>query len=62
MGRSVGQVTIPDGTRHLDWRIGDPTGASAEEVRLVREDIDRRVRALVAELTGEETEELAVEP
>jgi arsenate reductase len=50
MGRSVGTVQIPDGVRHEDWRVGDPTGASVEEVRRVRDDIDRRVQALLAEL------------
>jgi arsenate reductase len=50
MGRSVGQVEIPPETRHEDWRVGDPTGAPVDEVRRVREDIDRRVQALLAEL------------
>jgi arsenate reductase (thioredoxin) len=50
MGRSVGQVEVPEGTRHEDWRVGDPSGARVDEVRRVREDIDRRVQALLAEL------------
>jgi arsenate reductase len=50
MGRSVGAVRIPDGTRHEDWRVGDPTGAPVDEARRVRDDIDRRVQALLAEL------------
>jgi arsenate reductase len=50
MGRSVGAVDIPDGTRHVDWRVGDPSGAQVDEVRRVRDDIDRRVEALIAEL------------
>jgi arsenate reductase (thioredoxin) len=50
MGRSVGSVEIPETTRHLDWRVGDPTGTSIEEARRVREDIDRRVRDLLSEL------------
>jgi arsenate reductase (thioredoxin) len=50
MGRSVGAVEIPDGVRHEDWRVGDPTGAPVDEVRRVRDDIDRRVQALLAEL------------
>jgi arsenate reductase len=52
MGRSVGTVTIPDGVQHQDWRVGDPTGAPADEVRRVRDDIDRRVETLLAELEG----------
>jgi arsenate reductase len=50
MGRSVGAVEIPADTRHEDWRVGDPTGAPVDEVRRVRDDIDRRVQALLAEL------------
>ena len=50
MGRSVGVVGIPDGVRHVDWRVGDPTGAPVDEVRRVRDDIDRRVQELLAEL------------
>ena len=53
MGRSVGEVTIPPSARHLDWRIGDPGGADIGEVRLIRDDISRRVRALVDELVAE---------
>jgi hypothetical protein len=40
---------IPEGPKHEDWRIGDPVGASLEEVRRVREDIERRVRELLLE-------------
>jgi arsenate reductase (thioredoxin) len=50
LGQSVGQVAFPDGIRHEDWRVGDPIGASFEEVRRVRDDIERRVRALLSEL------------
>jgi arsenate reductase (thioredoxin) len=50
MGRSVGSVEIPATTRHVDWRVGDPTGASVEEARRVRDDIDRRVQELLADL------------
>ncbi len=53
MGRSVGSVEIPEATRHLDWRVGDPNGASVDEARRVREDIDRRVQALLAELDSD---------
>jgi protein-tyrosine-phosphatase len=49
MGRSVGALTIPDDTRHVDWRVGDPAGASLDEVRRVRQDIERRVDAFAAE-------------
>jgi arsenate reductase len=52
MGRSVGAVEIPEGTRHVDWRVGDPTGAPVDEVRRVRDEIDMRVTVLLAELEG----------
>jgi arsenate reductase len=59
MGRSVGAVEIPEGKQHEDWRVGDPTGAPVVEARRVRDDIDRRVQELLAELEGspEEPEE-----
>src|SRR5262249_15617959 len=50
MGRSVGYVEIPPTVRHVDWRVGDPAGAPIDEVRRVREDIERRVEALASEL------------
>jgi arsenate reductase len=50
MGRSVGAVEIPTDKRHVDWRVGDPTGAPVDEVRRVRDDIDRRVEDFLAEL------------
>ena len=50
MGRSVGTVEVPPETRHVEWRVGDPAGAELPEVRRVRDDIDRRVVSLAAEL------------
>ena len=50
MGRSVGLVEVPPTTRHVDWRVGDPAGADVDEARRVREDIERRIEALVREL------------
>src|SRR5215212_8464024 len=38
------------GRRYLDWELPDPKGRPLEEVRAVRDDIERRVTALVAEL------------
>jgi protein-tyrosine-phosphatase len=40
------------GKRYLDWDLDDPAGRSVAEVRPIRDEIDRRVRALLAELTG----------
>ena len=39
------------GKRYLDWRIDDPAGQAIEAVRPIRDEIDRRVRALLAELS-----------
>jgi len=38
------------GKRYLDWTLEDPAGKPVEEVRPIRDEIDRRVRALLAEL------------
>jgi protein-tyrosine-phosphatase len=38
------------GKRYLDWQVRDPAGLSLGEVRAIRDDLDARVRALLAEL------------
>ncbi|MBS1887254.1 MAG: arsenate reductase ArsC [Actinobacteria bacterium] len=38
------------GRRYVDWDLADPAGRPLAEVRATREEIERRVRALVAEL------------
>ena len=38
------------GIRYEDWPLDDPAGQSDEFVRRVRDQIDRRVRTLIAEL------------
>ncbi len=38
------------GKRYLDWELDDPAGKALEDVRPIRDEIDRRVRALLAEL------------
>ena len=38
------------GKRYLDWELEDPKGRPIDEVRTTRDDIARRVEALVAEL------------
>jgi arsenate reductase (thioredoxin) len=40
------------GKRYLDWDLTDPKGQPVEAVRETRDEIERRVRALVAELDG----------
>lgn len=38
------------GKRYLDWQLDDPAGRSVEDVRSVRDEIERRVRGLLGEL------------
>jgi protein-tyrosine-phosphatase len=40
------------GKRYLDWELPDPAGKSLEEVRPIRDEIDRRVQELLTELVG----------
>jgi arsenate reductase (thioredoxin) len=40
------------GKRYVDWDLPDPSGLPVDEVRSIRDDIDRRVRALAEELDG----------
>ena len=41
---------IYPGKRYLDWDLEDPAGKPVERVRAIRDNIDRRVQALLAEL------------
>jgi arsenate reductase (thioredoxin) len=43
------------GKRYLDWELPDPAGRSVDEVRAIRDQIDARVRALIAELTNRQS-------
>jgi protein-tyrosine-phosphatase len=38
------------GKRYLDWDLPDPAGKAVEEVRPIRDEIDRRVGRLLEEL------------
>ena len=38
------------GKRYLDWDLPDPAGLPLTEVRQIRDEIERRVRGLLAEL------------
>ena len=40
------------GKRYLDWALDDPAGKGIDAVRPIRDEIDRRVQALLAELTA----------
>jgi arsenate reductase (thioredoxin) len=41
------------GKRYLDWDLPDPHERPLDEVRVIRDEIDRRVQALLAELVSE---------
>jgi protein-tyrosine-phosphatase len=43
------------GKRYLDWDLDDPAGRSVEEVRPIVDEIDRRVKALLGEVTASTT-------
>jgi arsenate reductase (thioredoxin) len=38
------------GKRYLDWKLEDPAGQNVERVRVIRDDIDELVTALLTEL------------
>lgn len=38
------------GKRYVDWELEDPSGKPIEEVRLIRDEIEMRVRGLMSEL------------
>lgn len=38
------------GKRYLDWDLPDPAGKPLDEVRAIRDEIERRVRSLLEEL------------
>ncbi|MER8068833.1 arsenate reductase ArsC [Streptomyces sp. NPDC094034] len=38
------------GKRYLDWKLDDPAGRGVDAVRPIRDEIERRVRGLLAEL------------
>jgi arsenate reductase len=41
------------GKRYLDWELDDPAGKPLEKVRPIRDEIDRRVHGLLAELVSD---------
>jgi arsenate reductase len=49
MGCGDACPTFP-GKRYLDWQLEDPAGKGVESVRPIRDEIERRVRALISEL------------
>lgn len=51
MGCGDACPVIP-GRRYLDWDLDDPVGRPLAAVRVIRDDIEGRVRALLSELTA----------
>lgn len=49
MGCGDACPVIP-GKRYLDWELADPAGKPIEEVRVIRDEIERRVRGLIEDL------------
>jgi len=43
---------VYSGTSYEDWELEDPAGRSLEDVRRIRDEIDRRVRELVGRLAA----------
>jgi arsenate reductase len=41
------------GKRYLDWELDDPAGKPLQEIRPIRDEIDRRVHGLLAELVSD---------
>ena len=41
---------IYPGKRYEDWALEDPAGQGIDSVRVIRDDIKRRIEALVAEI------------
>ena len=37
------------GKRYEDWQLDDPAGRPLDEVRLIRDELDKRIEALLAE-------------
>jgi arsenate reductase (thioredoxin) len=46
------QCPVFPGIRYEDWALDDPAGKDIEQVRLIRDDIRRRVEALLADVMG----------
>jgi protein-tyrosine-phosphatase len=38
------------GKRYLDWAVDDPAGRGVEDIRPIRDEIERRVRGLLTDL------------
>ncbi len=43
---------VVPGKRYLDWVLDDPSGKTLDDVRVIRDDIENRVKSLLGELVG----------
>jgi protein-tyrosine-phosphatase len=57
-GEEVCPVT-PPGVRRIDWNLDDPKNLPIDEVRAIRDEIERRVRALIQELDEDAADRVA---
>ena len=48
--------SIDPGKRYEDWELDDPAGKSLEEVRPIRDELDRRIGVLLAELLDDQSD------
>ncbi|MEV0774501.1 arsenate reductase ArsC [Streptomyces sp. NPDC050428] len=39
------------GKRYLDWQLTDPAGQGVDDVRPIRDEIEKRIRTLIGEIT-----------
>lgn len=44
---------VVPGKRYEDWELPDPAGMTVEQVRPIREELERRVLALIEDLLGD---------
>ena len=49
---------VVPGKRYVNWRLPDPKGLQIEQVRTIRDEIERLVIGLVAELAGARVEDV----
>jgi protein-tyrosine-phosphatase len=48
---------VDPGKRYLDWDLPDPAGKPLDQIRPIRDVIDRRVQQLIVELTASTSSE-----
>lgn len=44
------ECPVYPGTRYVDWELGDPAGKTPDAVRPIRDEIEQRVRGLMADI------------